>query len=229
MQRLKRKLRDVIRDSSYLYPVFLKLYLGKQLKLPSVDTDCHLTGFPRSANTYSHYLAKGLFPDLKFITHVHTIASLRSAKKFDIPVAIILRDPADCTVSMCLKNKKQSTDQAAIADYLYDYWHYHAWIEEHLPNAAIFRFTDVTQHSEDFLIELAKHLGIELLTDALPARVGAIKQTFADRESLKDPDGSSLPKESRKARKTEYISAIQQNAELASAEAIYQRLLLKVS
>jgi|GEM_PF-2536200 hypothetical protein len=229
MQRLKRKLRDVIRDSSYLYPVFLKLYLGKQLKLPSVDTDCHLTGFPRSANTYSHYLAKGLFPDLKFITHVHTIASLRMARKLHVPVAIIFRNPVDCAISMCLKYKKKSTDAVAINGYFYDYIHYHEWILKHLPDAVFFEFEDVTQHSKGFIIKLADFLDKEVDSTDLESRLSGIKSAFNGREKLKDPDGSSLPQQSRIAKKAEFEAAVKRSALLEPATECYQTLKNKLS
>jgi hypothetical protein len=224
MQTLKRKLMDLIRDSPWLYSAFLKLYLGKQLKLPTADTDCHLTGFPRSANTYSHYLAKGIFPELKFITHVHTVASLRVARKFEVPVAIIFRDPDDCVISMCLKYKKDSTDAVAIDGYFYDYIHYHEWILKHLPDAAFFQFEDVTKRSKEFIIQLASFLGKEVDSEDLESRLSEIKTLFNDREKLKDPDGSSLPQQSRIARKVEFDAAVKKSALFEPAMECYQTL-----
>ena len=225
---MKRVLRDVVRDHAWSYSVYLKLALGRNLRLPDSNTDCHLTGFPRSANTYSHYLAKGVFPDLVFVTHVHTIASLRQAMKYGVPVAIILRDPADCTVSMCLKYKKAAADTSAINGYLYDYWHYHEWIEKHLPNAAFFKFEDVTKKPDEFMTALASFLLIDVDQTELAAKVDEIKKMFAAREALKDPDGSSLPQESRTERKDDFLVAIRKNVELNDAKSIYQRLLKKV-
>jgi hypothetical protein len=224
MQKLKRKLRDVIRDSPRLYTVFLKLYLGKQLKLPTADTDCHLTGFPRSANTYSHYLAKGVFPEFKFITHVHTIASLQVARKLDVPVAIIYRNPVDCVISMCLKYKKESTDVVAIDGYFYDYIHYHQWILQHLPDTAFFQFEDVTKHSKEFITKLAAFLNKEVDSAGLESRLSEIKSAFNDREKLKDPDGSSLPQQSRIAKKAEFNAAVKKSALFEPSMECYRML-----
>jgi len=229
MPIIKRKIRDWIRDSPLAYPIFLRFYLRKRLKLPDSNTDCHLTGYPRSANTYSHYLAKGLFPELRFVTHVHTVASLKAAKRNSVPVGVILRSPVDCVVSMCMKYKKEPSDRAAISGYLYDYIHYHAWLDRYLLVVAFFTFEDVTGNSDIFIQQLAAFLNMPLDSTNLSDRIYEIEQAFAAREAMKDPDGSSLPKEGRKKRKAVYVEAVHQAKQLPDAVSIYERLLTQVA
>lgn len=228
MVKIRLITRDWIRDNPVAYSLFLRLYLGRRLNLPDGTTDCHLTGYPRSANTYSHYLAKGIFPKVKFVTHVHTIASLKAARKHSVPVGLILRNPVDCVVSMCMKNKKEVTDRIAIEGYLHDYNHYHGWLAEKIPDAAYFSFETVTQDSVLFIEQLADFLNLSVDSENLPQRIKKIEEVFAARETMKDPDGSSLPKEGRERRKAAYVEAVKKGRRYSGAIDIYKRLLGKV-
>ena len=226
--KIKRIVRDLIRDNAVSYSVFLRFYLNKKLRLPDTDTDCHLTGFPRSANTYSHYLAKHLLPEKKFVTHVHTLASLRRARRLGVPISAIIRDPLGTTTSMCMKYKVEPTDASAIREYLYDYKHYHEWIVRHRDEVSLFRFEDVTRNSAKFVRELADVLRVELDMETLDAKLEETQTLFAEREKLKDPDGSSLPQEGRIKRKKDFECAILNNDGYAAAEGIYQHMLATI-
>lgn len=225
---MKRVIRDIIRDNAVLYRIFLKIRLGKDLRLPTASTDCHLTGYPRSANTYSHYLAKGLFPELEFVTHVHTVASLKAARRNGVPVMVILRDPKNAVVSMCLKYKRDPADQQSIDGYIYDYIHYHEWILDHLPDARFCTFEEVTQGTSEFALRLAHFLDQELDEATLEGQLESIHQTFQAREKLKDPDGSSLPQESRRARKEAFLLNVEQSSRLPEATSLYESILSKI-
>lgn len=225
VRNMKRTIRNWIRDNPAAYSVFIRFYLKKRLNLPDANTDCHITGYPRSANTYSHYLAKGLFPNLKFVTHVHTVASLKRAKQLGVPVMLIIRNPKDAVVSMCLKYKCSADDQEAIDGYLLDYIHYHKWILRELPVAEFSSFEEVTERGDAFAFRLARFLKQELTHEDVPKKIAEIKAAVAAREQLKDPDGSSLPQESRRARKGEFLSRVEQSQHLDESLSVYDRVL----
>jgi hypothetical protein len=202
----------------------MSLCFRKKLQLPRPTTNCHITGYPRSANTYSHYLAHGLFPGLEFVTHVHTIASLKAAKKYGVPVMVILRHPQDTVASMCLKRKKDLGDSQAIDDFLSDYTHYHLWLQRKLPNCKYCLFEDITTNPVRFCEALADVLQVDLSVSELPQKIESIKADFAKRESLKDPDGSSLPQETRRLKKAEYLDKVRNSSQFSTACSVYEEL-----
>lgn len=202
----------------------MRLRFRKKLLLPRPTTNCHITGYPRSANTYSHYLAHGLFPDFEFVTHVHTIASLKAAKKNGVPVLVILRHPQDTAVSMCLKRKKDLGDSQAIDEFLSDYTHYHQWLQRKLPNCKYCLFEDITTNPVRFCEVLAGILQVDLSGSGLPQKIESIKADFAKRESLKDPEGSSLPQETRRLKKTKYLDEVRNSSQFPNACSVYEEL-----
>ncbi|MDY0133184.1 MAG: hypothetical protein RBR53_11020 [Desulforegulaceae bacterium] len=97
-------LRSFIRKSPLLYTFYLFLrFKGKYYKLPDRYTDIHITAFQRSGNTFAANLVKRVLPDKKIVTHIHTIASLKKALKYDIPVIVLIRDPKQSIPSSLLK------------------------------------------------------------------------------------------------------------------------------
>jgi hypothetical protein len=59
-------MRRFIRNNSILYPLFVRL--GKQHgtgSFPNSGTGLHMTGFPRSANTYCMNIVGVVFPGMK--------------------------------------------------------------------------------------------------------------------------------------------------------------------
>lgn len=79
------------------------IFCKRKIILPGKGTDCHMTGFPRTANTYTRHLVRSLYPNRDVVTHIHTIASLRRAIKYSIPLVVIFRNPLDSVVSLALK------------------------------------------------------------------------------------------------------------------------------
>ena len=101
-------MRRLIRNSSVLYPPYVRYILrNASVSFPSAETDLHLTGFPRSANTYCHNIAKVAFPNLDFCTHIHTTASLKLALKYSVLTIVLVRDPVSTCCSLLLKHRDE--------------------------------------------------------------------------------------------------------------------------
>lgn len=224
---IKRKIREIIRDNPTPYRIYIKLALGRKLRLPGSQTDCHLTGFPRSANTFTRYIVNHVYRELSFVTHIHTIASLKLALRYKVPIAIIIRDPIDCTISMCMKYSIKPTDAKGISGVLDDYTHYHTFLEQRVRDFAVFKFEDVTESPVQFARQIGEFLEVEKISENLDYEVQEVMSQFADREKLKDPLGSSLPQKARQDRKDAYHNAVNQSPDLAAALAIYERFRLR--
>ena len=132
------KLRNVIKGSPLIYPFYINKIRRLNIDFPDESTDLHLTGFPRSANTYCRQIVKEVFPELNIISHIHTIASLKKALKHDKPIALLLRSPLSTTSSMLMK-----FDYKKEGEVLYDYIKYHDFVLKNIDKIEIFRFEEV--------------------------------------------------------------------------------------
>jgi len=103
-------LRSSFRGSFHLYPKYL--YIKKRLTtmdhdpinlLPSKDTDLHIAGFPRTANTFAVGLIKKLLPQVNIANHIHTKATIKLAIKNDVPTLVLIRDPREAVSSIIIK------------------------------------------------------------------------------------------------------------------------------
>jgi hypothetical protein len=217
-------IRTYIRDHAWTYGPFIRWKFGRVLDFPRPDTDCHIVGFPRSANTYSRYLALGLFPNHRFSTHIHTVASIRCALKHSVPMVAIVRDPASCVISLSLKAHRTPEDRCYILQNLQDYLHYHTFLLTRCPEAEIVDFRELVKEPEGFLRKVAHVLGEEWKPE-YAIRIREIEEGFRAREAKKDPMGSSLPNMDREKQKAQYRDVVNGVAEYKQAEACYQELI----
>ena len=123
--------RRVFHAHPLLHSALLRLR-GARAQFPARDDDLFLTGYPRSANSFSLYLARSTFPELRIVGYVHTHGSVRLARKFGMPVMILLRAPHDA-VSSLLHMRAGVADQRTLVQHakraLEHYIEYHCYIE----------------------------------------------------------------------------------------------------
>ena len=92
-------IRRIIRNSQLLYPMYVRWIIRNRMAVfPSLQTDLHLTGFPRSANTYCYNILKVAFSSLSLRAHIHTTASIQLALRFQVPT--LVRDPVSTCCSL---------------------------------------------------------------------------------------------------------------------------------
>jgi len=221
-------LRNYIRDHAWIYGPYIKWRFGKTLDFPGPDTDCHIVGFPRSANTYSRYLAVGLFPNHRFSTHIHTVASIRCALKYGVPMVAIVRDPDSCVISLSQKAHRPPEDSSYIKQNLKDYLHYHSFLLQNVLDLEVVDFRELVKEPECFLRKVSQVLGLEWQPEYAD-RIREIEEGFRARESHKDPMGSSLPNTDREKQKEQYREAVREFSEYGFAKDCYQKLIKKYS
>ena len=122
-------IRNYIKSSALIYPFYINKIRGLNVVFPDRHTDLHLTGFPRSANTYCKQLVKEVFSDLQIVTHIHTISSLKIALKYKAKIVLLLRSPLSTTSSMLMKFSYKNEGEV-----LYDYIKYHEFVSQNKIN-----------------------------------------------------------------------------------------------
>lgn len=98
-------------------PVFLPLarlrYRNLDNRVVSAGTELVIEGFPRSGNTFA-VTAFDMAQDrpVRVVHHLHSAAQVMEAVRVGIPTILLVREPADCTLSRALRTPRISVRQA---------------------------------------------------------------------------------------------------------------------
>lgn len=218
-------MRRYIRNSSLLYPLYVKYILRNgSAQFPGKHTDLHLTGFPRSANTYCYNILKVAFPSLSFSTHIHTTSSIKLALRFNVPTLVLLRDPVSTCCSLLLKHGI-APNVNEIESLLLDYVEYHDFVLEQCTHLGILRFEDAVSSPEYIIRVVCQRLDFDLNHSAVEEKALAGQRLVEAKESGKAVEGSSLPNETRKQMKVGIESHVRNHPLCARAVEVYTQLL----
>ena len=221
------KTRSFIRESPNFYPFYIRMKTGKILDWPDENTDGHVTGFARSANTFCRHLVTYAFPRLKFVTHIHTAASIKTALRYKIPTQVIVRHPKSSIVSNCLKMGIFKTDSNRIGQLFEDHLRYHRFVLENGSHLDVLDFSLVTSDPLRFLMFMSERLHVHVKKHELKIRLADIQKMVVEKEKSKKMTGSSLPNEQRDRLKKEYSHVIETHPVYDESIRIYEALIAK--
>ncbi len=71
----------------------------------NANTDLVIEGFPRSSNSFTIWmlnLLQGQGPRLKIAHHTHSVDNFRLAQAFEVPAAVLVRQPEDAILSFMI-------------------------------------------------------------------------------------------------------------------------------
>ena len=218
-------MRRYIRNSPFLYPLYVRYVLRNRTAIfPCASIDLHLTGFPRSANTYCYNILEVAFPSLSLSTHIHTTASIKLALQFNVPTLVLVRGPVSTCCSLLLKHHIEPT-ATEIESLLLDYIEYHDFVLQEREVFGIIRFEDAVS-SPDYIIRVVcQRLELDLTSAEIEAKALAGQQLVEAKESGKAIEGSSVPNQMRKQAKLGIESHVRQHPLCARALDVYQQLI----
>lgn len=220
-------MRRYIRQHPILYPLYIRyIYRNKTAVFPGAKTQLHLTGYPRSANTYCRNIIRHALPELSVSTHIHTIASLKLAERHHVPIILLVRDPLSTTASLLLKGH-QIPEEKTLRFHLTDYIEYHSYVDSHTDGMKIVSFENAISSPAYILRYVVKALGIEMPEEQIVTKATEGQLRAEEKEKSKKPEGSSLPNPERKAMKAKITGTIEQHPLYAQATALYKRLIEK--
>ena len=218
-------IRRQVRENERLYLLYLWIVRGRFTEWPNKETDCHLTGFPRSANTYARYIVTNAFPDRKFVTHIHSTASLKAALRYRVKTSVIVRNPLDSVVSQCIKLGIRENETAKIGSVLTDNVLYHRFVLAERSHISILDFARVTGDSVSFLKYMARLLGVAVSAETLERNYLEALEKIKKKEKRKASSGSSLPRQSRNEMKRAYSLLVRKNSLFGEAMRLYRELM----
>lgn len=196
---------------------------------PDPGTDCHQTGFPRAANTYSRFLITNFFPEKRFVTHIHAPASIKAALRHGVGTQVIVREPLPSIASLCMKHDFPQNTPSDIEPALMRYHRYHQYVLKVVNSVKILDFHSVVDHTADFIEFMGSELSVPVSRSEILSRLPSLQKRFQEKESSKKVSGSSLPNADRDIAKKVYIDLIKSHPIYESVCGVYHQLLEKRS
>lgn len=220
-------LRRVIRNSSILYPLYVKYILRNDtVVFPDASTELHLTGFPRSANTYCYNILKVVFPSLIIRSHIHTTASIKLALKHRVPTLVLVRDPVATCCSLLLKHHLEPSPNK-VESLLKDYIEYHGFVLSNKGRFKILKFQDVVGSPEFIVRSVCEYLKFSMSSAEIKAKAQDGQRLVEAKEGQKAIEGSSLPNETRKKMKRGVEGHVVSHPLCSYANALYESIIIE--
>lgn len=218
-------MRRIIRNNSLLYPFYVKHILrNSKVAFPESDTDLHLTGFPRSANTYCLNIINVAFPGLRIVTHLHTIASIKLAFRNDVPTIVVVREPVATCCSLLIMLERPVTPRLT-GKFLKDYIDYHRFVLENRQEIHLMRFEDVVRSPEFVIRQVLARLDIAMSNEDIETKANAGKRIAEGKEAKKATLGSSLPNRERMEARASVQPVVENHALCEQAVSLYEQLI----
>jgi hypothetical protein len=225
---MREHIRQGIRASPILYRLQLRLPgRGLNDRCPRRGDLLHLTGFPRSANTYASYLVQAAAPGCedRISTHHHVQATIRMALAARVPTVVLVRHPLEAIASRLVMLRASTEDVARADELLRYYGEYYRYVERVRERLTLANFRMVIDHPERFL-ELvgaaAPGLAIEPpLSRAVEQVALLFERTIEPRRAAED---RVMPDPVKEGLKTGFRELVQTRRSYEQAEAVYHRL-----
>ncbi|MCB0540140.1 MAG: hypothetical protein KDE33_21670 [Bacteroidetes bacterium] len=197
----------------------------------SNGTQLYYDGFPRSGNTYLQHLVNQVWPHLKAVHHLHTIAPIKIALSHEIPVFILWRAPGDTIASNYLKwhvvrgieipaASLLALNLRLLHSFLEEYIDYYSFILHNKDKLHLIHFKSLIYESEETLIRINNILPIDLKVDITTINKNvknAKKISFGAKETY----GASLPNESKDKAKLLIIKKLRTMPSFDKAQKLY--------
>jgi len=206
-----------------LYPLYLK-WRNPRKRFPCGETFLTIEGFPRSANTFSWYLAREVFPGKLISSHIHNISSIKAGMRLGRPCAIVFRAPLESVVSLAQKDNVSPQNDAALSGYLFEWCKMHEFVLEHLDDLWLVEFSQAVGDPAAYARLLGQICGENLDYRSATAIAAESRRKMDDKEGSKPERGSSLPREERQNEKKAYFASVESLSVAPRAVALYERL-----
>ncbi|MFW6121333.1 MAG: hypothetical protein ACOC80_10615 [Petrotogales bacterium] len=222
LNKLINKIILIVKGTTFLYTLILKLRGRYDPQLfPSKKTDIHVTGYPRSGNTFALYLLKQLLPNLNIATHIHATSSIKSALHHNVPVIVLLRDPEECIPSAIIKRKSSSLRRDLFA--IQEYNLYYKYVEKNLNRICVLEFSQIVNNWRIFIDTVCDITGNKKLSsrEISNAVETVMKKLKADK---RPPAQNTWASPQKQTMKLEVLKRIVDLQEFTKAQNLFNRL-----
>lgn len=165
-----------------------------------------IEGYPRSANSFVFHSLMIINPYIKIAGHTHTIANIKSAFKYNIPVYILIRKPIDAIASYIFRRTQLTNKKTKriIFFAIEDYRQFYEFVLKNKDKIKILYFEEIINKPENILnnikqIEMPDPKSINF--EKVSKQSFEIIQSFKSQKEFKK---SSIPDK----RRTQYIEEV---------------------
>jgi len=160
IKRCKIRLRLMIKGSPILYPVAKKLFDRRAEELLcNKNSNICIESYLSCANTYSYHLLKRLNRCLNIAHHCHSVANIKIALKYRIPVIVIIRHPEDAISSAI------SRFDHDMMTMILEYIEFYTFVKNHSQSVVLVPFDELTGETEKSIKRISKYTGLKLEYD----------------------------------------------------------------
>lgn len=201
---MRSRARVFIRNHVSTYLPYLRL-MGyyDPVQLPNDQSDIHIGGYPRSANSFCTVMLQHFDPGLSISHHVHTVVTLKLARRHRVPSVVLIRNPSEAVSSNIVRmGEGKRVKRYYVDNAIWDYVTYHEYLSEHRDEFSILDFKTVVTDPAS-LFRAAADLGVfplppdEAISDAYQRTLGQL------RADGRKPEMRNLPNERKEQRKRE--------------------------
>ncbi len=104
---MSRRLWLPLSRSPRWFPVMVRLQRRRRNREARPGDEIVIDGFPRSANTFSSRAFLFANPDVHASHHMHAPANILLAVKYEVPVVVVIRAPADAVISEVIRQPRK--------------------------------------------------------------------------------------------------------------------------
>lgn len=190
-------------------------------------TDVCIEGYPRSGNSFAVESFRQANPDARIGHHVHVPAQITRAAEFDVPTALVIREPAEAVSSFAVYWAGKISPAVLLKHYI----KFHCAIDQHKDEIAICPFSRFIENPAFVARALNRKFGTDYREKGRGAdeSLSASPQRILDAiqsQHLESFGGDALrspaPSKVKQALKAEALVAVTRSGEFDAAVALYE-------
>lgn len=220
LRYLLNRTKAHVKRSPFLYRI------AKHLKnrrageyLCNRSTDLCLEGYPSSANTFAFNLLLRLEPSLRMAHHCHTIANLKLAFAYGVPVVVLIRHPEEAVSSTVARFGGE------VAQALAEYNEFHEFVRKNVERITIVRFEEVIDDTVAAVERIAGASGIRVdLSDLRAVKQDVLVHINEWSRKQGRSEQASAPRDDRESRKAPIRDQIRRSRRFRRAERLWREI-----
>jgi len=219
-------LRQFARSNILLYSIWYNLGRTRsKVRLPQKGDDFFFTGYPRSGNTY---LANLLWTvgNLKFASHLHTVAAIKIAIKRNLKIVVTIRNPFDAVSSsffMKYGGNTAAVEKNAVTKLIDDYIFYHFYVWNNKADFFIIKFPECIEDLEGLVHEIMSYADMTE-TNLDKQAIKKFEENMQNAEANKTLASGSLPNSGRDSFKNVIGPLVVNNRNYAEACRLFDQI-----
>jgi len=158
---LGEELRLFLKGNMIAFPCYIfftgwrRKYMSIRGRICAPWDDLVIDGYQRSGNSFAFNLVKASYPQLRVVHHTHSIATLKWALLFRIPIIVLLREPLEAISSSVIQSGK------SVGYLVKEYIYYYRYVKIFKAKLTLVSFPTLTNTPERFLELIPRLTGIK--------------------------------------------------------------------